>query len=89
MNSWNVKTNRVGSVLDMLASSKQGLPSITITSPEKSGDFYAVTATTVLSDGTETVIFSDAWPAILIEELVGSFLRDQSVRGLRKGKLFD
>lgn len=71
------KTVDVQSAVEMLRSFPSDSRSITITKPEKSGDSYAITVTTELSDGTQTVTSSDVWPSILIEELVGSFLQNR------------
>lgn len=68
------KTEDVPSVSDLLKSLVPDWQSITITRPEKSVDSFVITVTVGLSDGIETLTYSDELPIILIEELVGTFL---------------
>lgn len=65
----------VQSALKTLENLRPDLRSITITLPEKSEDWPVLTVTTVSSDGIETLRYLGAWPIILIEELVGTFLK--------------
>lgn len=83
--SLNVKTIGVQSALKRIQSLRKDWLSITITSPERSGEHFVLTATTGSSGDTETLLWSDEWPTISIEALVGSFLL--SLPNERKEKL--